>query len=133
MKTYTKKEVKNLYDSGKLSNLTNYVISNGTKADIIDALQLLLNKGSEEYDVRFESLPYSRGGKYARHTSALCSTQKWEVVEGGISGFYIYKSSTSKSAACPSVVVPKFYTEIGKKFFNDGILDQIEQLKKKLL
>lgn len=128
----TKKEIKQLLESGKLESLKNYIIYDGTKKGLIDALYLLFEQNSLEYQISFQSLPYSRGGKYALHTSTLYSTQKWEVVEGG-NGYYIYKSSTSKSANCPSVIVPKFYTESGKVFYNSIIENKIKELKNQLL
>ena len=112
--------------------LKHYIITDGSKRDTIDALYLLFKQGSDEYQISFQSLPYSRGGKYARHTSTLYSVQKWEIIEMS-DGFYIYKSSTSKSASCPDVIVPKFYTETGKAFHNAKIQEQIDKLKKQLL
>lgn len=129
----TKKEIKELYDAGKLKNLMQCIITDGTKKDIVDALYLLFKQEKEVYEVNFESLPYSRGGKYARHTSTLHSTQRWEVVEYGASGYIIETNSTSKSAACPLVVIPKFYTEAGKTYHNGIIETKINELKKQLL
>ena len=129
----TKKEIKQLLEAGKLNMLINYIITDGTKSDIINALFILFKHGGEEYNISFESLPYSRGGRYARHTSTLYSTQKWEICGTDENGYYISKSSTSKSAACPDVIVPTFYTEIGKNYFNLIILSQIKELEKKLL
>ena len=86
MKT-TKKEITALYEAGKLKDLCKHIISDGTKADIINALKLMFDMGGQEYEIIFHSLPYSRGGKYARHTSDLHSTQKWEIVEYGVSGY----------------------------------------------
>ena len=129
----TKKEIKSLYENWKLSGLMNNIISDGTKSDIINALYLLFQKGGEEYNVSFESLPYSRGGRYARHTSTLDSTQKWEIKKSLEGNYYISTSSTSKSANCPSVIVPKFYTEIGKMYYNSIIIEKIQKLEKQLL
>jgi hypothetical protein len=128
----TKKEVKELYEAGKLKGLMMHIISDGTKSDVINALQMLINYGGGEETITFESVPYSRGGKWKRHTSTLSSTQKWEVVEGG-SGYYVSCSSSSISGNCPAVVVPKFYTEKGKEFHNGIIYTKIQELKKKLL
>ena len=129
----TKKEIKSLYENKKLKYLNEYVIFDGTKKDLIDALYLLFKKGSDEYNIDFESVPYSRGGKYKRHTSTLHSTQKWEIKKSLEDNYYISTSSTSKSANCPSVIVPKFYTEKGKQFFNSKIENEINKLKMKLL
>jgi hypothetical protein len=92
----------------------------------------MFKQGSGEYNVSFESVPYSRGGKFKRHTSTLHSTQKWEIVDG-VNEYYISTSSSSRSGACPSVKVPMFYTEVGKTAYNQGILNQISELQKKLL
>lgn len=130
----SKKEVKQLYEAGKLKPLMMHIISDGTKSDIIDALQLLINCGGSSETIKFESLPYSRGGKYARHTSTLTSVQSWQVCRCGDDGdFYITKESTSKSANCPNVVVPKFFTEKGQQFHNSIIRQEIESLKRKLI
>lgn len=129
----TKKEIKQLLEAGKLRNLMKYIITDGTKSDTINALYLLFKQNSGEYNITFESCPYSRGGKYRRHTTTLHSTQKWEVVEYGSSGFDVEKTSTSKSGACPSVIVPKFYTESGKNFYNSVIEKQIAELQNKML
>lgn len=128
----TKKEIKKLYEAGKLTRLMPHIITDGTKADIINALFLLFKQGSQEYNITFESLPYSRGGKYKRHTSTLHSNQKWEICEID-NEYYVRKSSTSSSASCPDVIVPKFYTETGKAFHNAKIQEQIDKLKKQLL
>ena len=128
----TKKEIKSLFENGKLKSLMSNIIYDGTKQDAIDALCLLFKKGSDEYNVTFESLPYSKGGKYARHTTTLHSTQSWEIKEY-IAGYYISINSTSKSANCPPVIVPKFYTEKGKNFYNSKIKSQIQELENKLL
>jgi len=128
----TKKEIKSLYDAGKLKNLIPYIITDGTKKDAVNALYLLFKEERGEYRVAFESLPYSRGGKYARHTSTLYSSQRWEVREIG-GEFYVEKSSSSKSSACPPVMVPKFYTEAGKIFHNSLIEKKIDELKNELL
>ena len=132
MKT-TKKEIKQLLETGKMSNLTNIVITDGTQSDLINALKMMFDLGREQYEITFESLPYSRGGKYTRHTSTLHSTQKWEIVEYGISGYCVNRTSTSKSANCPLVEVPKFYTEKGKAFYNAAIESKISELKQQLL
>lgn len=129
----TKKEIKELLEAGKLENLKKYIITDGTKKDEIDALYLLFKQESDEYNITFESVPYSNGGKYARHTSTLHSTQKWEVVEFGNSGFCIEKTSTSKSGACPDVIVPKFYTEVGKNWHNSLIENKIKELQKRTI
>lgn len=129
----TKKEIKSLYESKKLNSLLYSILYDGTKADLINALYLLFKKGGEEYNVSFESLPYSRGGRYVRHTSTLYSTQKWEIKESAEGNYYISTSSTSKSANCPVVIVPKFYTEKGKQFFNSKIENEINKLKRQLL
>lgn len=128
----TKKEIKELLESGKLENLKKHIITDGTKSDIINALYLLFAKGKDEYNISFESVPYSRGGKYARHTSTLHSTQKWEVVD--LSGeYYVLTYSSSKSANCPPVVIPAFYTETGKNFYNSLIEIKISELQKRIL
>ena len=128
----TKKEIKSLYESGKLSLLMNNIVSDGTKKDLIDALYLLFKKGSDEYIIEFESVPYSRGGKWRRHTSTLHSVQSWKIEERDGS-YYITTRSTSKSDNCPTVIVPKFYTEKGKKHYNSIITEKIQELEKKLL
>ena len=133
MKT-SKKEIKNLLDAGKLKDLIQYVVTDTTKADLINALYLLFSKGGDQYHITFESLPYSRGGKYARHTSTLNSTQNWQVKKSeATENYYINTWSTSNSAACAPVIVPKFYTESGKNYHNGLINGQIERLKKQLL
>ena len=129
----TKKEIRELLKSGKLNNLLKYTINNGTTADQVDALYLLFKQESDIYVVEFESLPYSRGGKYARHTSTLTSHQTWRVVEHGVSGYVIETERTSKSANCPSVIIPKFYTEKGKNYHNAKIHEKIKELENKLL
>lgn len=130
----TKKEIKEFLEAGKLKNLCNYIISDGTKLDIIDALKMMFDLGGEEYEITFESLPYSRGGRYARHTSTLHSTQSWFISIGITSGIYfIDTKTTSNSAACPAVKIPMFYTEKGRIFHNSIINDKIEELKTKLL
>jgi len=132
MKAITKKQVKELFEAKKLTRLMNYIITDGTKTDTINALYLLMSKGGDEYDITFESVPYSRGGKYKRHTSTLCSAQKWEVIEGD-NGYYISRSSTSRSANCPSVIVPIFYTETGRQYYNSIINNKIEVLRAQLI
>ena len=128
----TKKEIKSLYENKKLKYLNEYVIFDGTKKDLIDALYLLFKKGSDEYNIDFESVPYSRGGKWTRHTSTLHSVQSWKIEErDGL--YYITTRSTSKSDNCPAVIVPKFYTEKGKKHYNYIIIETIQALEKKLL
>lgn len=127
----TKKEISELLNAGKLDSLMNHIITNGTKRDIIDALYLLFQKGSDSYNITFESVPYSRGGKYARHTSTLHSTQSWKIEEIGESGYCIVTESTSKSGACPTVIVPKFYTEVGKVHHNMILQGQINELEAK--
>jgi len=129
----TKKQVKELLEAKKLASLIQYVITDGSKSDMVNALHILINTGSAEYKVSFESLPYSRGGKYARHASTLYSTQKWEVKENYEGSLYISTGSTSNSAACPSVNIPMFYTEIGRNFHNFQIESKIEKLKLKMI
>jgi len=133
MKTITKKEVKELLNAGKLTELKKYIITDGSTSDTINALHLLMAKKSDEYYVSFESLPYSRGGKYKRHTSTLSSIQKWEVKVSPEGNYYVDKSSTSKSVNCPTVIVPKFYTEIGREYHNRLINIKIDDLKKQLI
>lgn len=129
----TKKEIKELYKAGKLKGLMNHIITDGTQSDIIDCLYLLFKKGGDSYEVTFESIPYSRGGKYRRHTSTLRSVQTWGIEYWENSGYNIVSSSSSKSGNCPVVIVPKFYTEKGKQFFNSKIENEINKLKMKLL
>ena len=124
----TKKQIKKLVDANQVDALLKHIITNGTKKDKIDALSLLFKSSGEEYEISFESVPYSRGGRYTRHTSTLTSTQKWEVVEG-CERFYIKTSSTSNSGACPAVIIPKFYTPAGKEFHNDNIRARIAELE----
>lgn len=128
-----KKEIKQLLEAGKLYNLTNFVITDGTQSDLINALKMMFDLGREQYDVEFESLPYSRGGKYARHTTTLHSTQQWVVSQDARGAYFIDRFSTSKSANCPLVEVPKFYTEKGKAFHNAIIESKISELKQQLL
>ena len=128
----TKNEIKSLFENGKLKSLMSNIIYDGTKQDAIDALYLLFKKGSDEYNVTFESLPYSKGGRYTRHTTTLHSTQSWEIKEYD-GCYYVSVNSTSKSANCPSVIVPQFYTEKGKNFYNSKIKAQIQELENKLL
>ena len=128
----TKNEIKSLFENGKLKSLMSNIIYDGTKQDANDALYLLFKKGSDEYNVTFESLPYSRGGRYAKHTSTLHSTQSWEIKEYD-GCYYVSVNSTSKSANCPSVIVPNFYTEKGKNYFNNKIQSNIDSLQKQLL
>ena len=129
----TKKEIRELLINGKLNNLLKYTINNGTTDDKVDALYLLFKQESDSYVVEFESLPYSRGGKYARHTSTLTSHQTWRVVEYGVSGYGIETERTSKSANCPSVIIPKFYTEKGRNYHNAKIYEKIKELENELL
>ena len=129
----TKKEIKAAYEAGKCENLMEYIVTDSTKSDIINALYLLFKKGGDEYQISFESLPYSRGGKYRRHTSTLVSVQSWKVDQYENGAYYIRTNSSSKSAACPEVVVPKFYTEKGKVFHNFILNKQIEELRGLLL
>jgi len=129
----TKKEIAELLNAGRLSNLMENIITDGTKRDTIDALYLLFKQGDDSYDITFESIPYSRGGKYARHTSTLHSTQSWKIIEDCNGCWHISTESTSKSGACPSVIIPKFYTEAGKSYYNAQILSKINELQKQLL
>ena len=132
-KIMTKKEIKAAYEAGKCENLMEYIVTDSTKSDIINALYLLFKKGGDEYQISFESLPYSRGGKYRRHTSTLVSVQSWKVDQYENGEYFIRTNSSSKSAACPEVVVPKFYTEKGKVFHNFILNKQIEELRGLLL
>ena len=133
MKT-TKKEIAALYAAGKLNSLLANIISNNSKADIINALKLIFDKERDEYSAFFESVPYSRGGKYARHTSTLHSNQSWFLTKGVSTGnYFIDTKSTSNSANCPAVIIPKFYTEVGRIFHNSQIELEIERLKNELL
>ena len=129
----TKKEIRELLKSGKLTNLLTHTITNGTTVDQVDALYLLFKQEFDSYVVEFESLPYSKGGRYKRHTSILTSHQIWRVVEYGVSGYVIETERTSKSANCPSVIIPKFYTEKGKNYHNAKIYEKIKELENKLL
>ncbi len=131
MKKITKKEVKSIYEAGKCANLMKHIITDGSKKDTIDALYLLFKTGSGSYERTFESVPYSRGGKYARHTSTLHTTQSWGVEELGASGYCILTHSTSNSRNCPPVVVPTFYTEVGKAYYNAKIQGKINELEAK--
>lgn len=128
----TKKEITELYKSGSLNKLMAHIITDNTQSDIVNALYLLFKAERGEYNVTFESVPYSRGGRYARHTSTLHSIQSWDVYcfDGN---YYIRTNSTSKSVACPPVIIPKFYTEKGKAYFNSKIHAQISDLQKKIL
>ena len=65
--------------------------------------------------------------------TTLTSHQTWRVVEVGISGYVIVTESTSKSANCPSVIIPKFYTEKGKNYYNAKIHEKIKELENELL
>lgn len=121
-----------MYDAGKLKSLMHHIITDGTKKDIIDALYLLFKEEKQVYEITFESLPYSRGGNYKRHTSLLYSTQSWYIKKYD-SGYAINTESTSKSAVCPLVIIPKFYTEAGRAFHNGIIETKINELKKQLL
>lgn len=127
----TKKEIAELLNAGKLTNLMMHVITDGTKRDIINALHLMFKQESDSYDITFESIPYSRGGKYARHTSTLHSTQSWKIIEDYNGCWYITTESTSKSGACPPVIVPKFYTQVGKVHHNMILQGQINELEAK--
>ena len=129
----TKKEIRNLLEAGKLNELQQYIISDNTKADKINALQILFKKEKDFYNIEFESLPYSRGGRYKRHTSTLHSVQSWELKFSEYYGWYIATSSSSNSANCPPVDVPIFYTEAGRAFHNQKIQQQIDELKSKML
>lgn len=128
----TKKEISKLLEDGYLESLKKYIVTDGTKKDTVDALYLLFKKNSDTYEVTFESLPYSKGGRYLRHRTTLFSIQRWEII-GDTNGFRIYCSSTSKSLNCPRVIVPMFYTEKGKTFYNSKIENEIKKLKEKLL
>lgn len=128
----TKKEINKLLEDGCLENLKRYIITDGTKKDTIDALYLLFKKNYDTYEVTFDSLPYSKGGRYLRHTTTLLSVQRWEIIED-INGFRVYCSSTSRSLNCPPVIVPMFYTEKGRVFYNSKIESEIKKLQEKLL
>ena len=52
----TKKEITALYEAGKLKDLCSHIITDGTKADIINALKIMFDLGGEEYEITFESL-----------------------------------------------------------------------------
>ena len=132
MKT-TKQEVKIAYENGKMDELLQYIITDGTKSDIVNALYLMLKNNSGEYEATFDSVPFSKGGKYKRHTTKLKTTQKWEIIYNENTGYFIKTSRTSNSANCPAVVIPKFYTEKGKEFHNSIIQKQIQDLTKNIL
>ncbi len=129
----TKKEIRIAYDNGEMRNLMPYIITDETKLDTVNALYLMFLKGSGEYEVTFDSVPFSKGGKYKRHTTKLKTTQKWEIIYNEHTGYFIKTSSTSNSANCPAVIIPKFYTEKGKEFHNAVIQKQIQDLSKNIL
>jgi len=114
MKTITKIQIAQLVKEGKIENLKKHLVF-FNKKQLIDALHLMFNEKNTSYDVSFESVPYSRGGKYARHTGTLNSTQSWSIQEYGVSGFMVLTNSTSKSGNCPFVVIPTFGTVEAKE------------------
>jgi hypothetical protein len=105
----TKSEVRQLIANGKVENLMKYCVY-FNDSQLESAIYQMLNTKEGSYVVSFQSLPYSKGGKYARHTSTLTSLQEWKVVLWN-DKYYVETYSSSKSAACPSVKVPKFGTK----------------------
>lgn len=118
-----------------------------TKQVIISGGRISTENGQKESRALKVVVPQGMTGKKLaawkkRNEAQICSLVENNTLPASIDAgddiegdreFRIVKSSTSKSANCQSVVVPKFYTEIGKISHNSKIQEKINEIQKQLL
>lgn len=92
------------------------------KLDCVKKIEKILNEKNGSVST-FQSLPYSRGGKYARHTSTLTNVLTFELINNNLS-----VQNSSKSANCPVFSV-EVYSDLFLQKKKLELLSKIEIAK----